>query len=280
VCLGAEAKAANKAAKRQYEYQLKVREQNWMNSLNLTKVERLQHDQNVTAANVGLGDAYSQIQEKFRDEIGAALQEDETNWKQFLHESTGSEMAAAGQTGKSAERIASRDFAGYLAKGSRKAYELTNTARDLSREGAKAAGAARHAQMQSFAKNFIIKNPELAPPKPVYKDVGAASFMDALSIGSSIMGIVSGGVGTAQNISLMTGGSSDRRLKENIKKIGESLSGLGIYKFNYIGKAKKYIGAMADEVLKVVPEAAILADDGFYRVNYSLIDVDFREATV
>jgi hypothetical protein len=71
--------------------------------------------------------------------------------------------------------------------------------------------------------------------------------------------------------------ASDRRLKENIKKIGESISGLGVYKFNYIGKAKQYIGAMADEVIKVVPEAAILGDDGFYRVNYNLIDVDFRE---
>ena len=56
------------------------------------------------------------------------------------------------------------------------------------------------------------------------------------------------------------------------------MSGLGIYRFNYIGQAKKYIGAMADEVIKVVPEAAILGADGFYRVNYDLIDVDFREA--
>ena len=56
------------------------------------------------------------------------------------------------------------------------------------------------------------------------------------------------------------------------------MSGLGIYKFNYIGQAEKYIGAMADEVLKIVPEAAILGDDGFYRVNYDLIDVTFKEA--
>ena len=67
-------------------------------------------------------------------------------------------------------------------------------------------------------------------------------------------------------------------IRDSIKKIGESISGLGIYKFNYIGQAKKYIGAMADEVIKIVPEAAILGYDGFYRVNYNLIDVTFKEA--
>jgi len=40
--------------------------------------------------------------------------------------------------------------------------------------------------MNSFAKNAIIKNPDLAPPKPVMQNVGAAAFMDALSIASSI----------------------------------------------------------------------------------------------
>ena len=40
--------------------------------------------------------------------------------------------------------------------------------------------------MQSFAKNAIIKSPDLAPPAPVYQNVGQAAFMDALSIGSSV----------------------------------------------------------------------------------------------
>ena len=32
----------------------------------------------------------------------------------------------------------------------------------------------------------------MVPPKPVFQDVGAASFMDALSIGSKIVGMASG----------------------------------------------------------------------------------------
>ena len=57
----------------------------------------------------------------------------------------------------------------------------------------------------------------------------------------------------------------------------ESISGLGIYTFNYIGKATQYIGTMADEVLKVKPEAVTIRD-GYMAVNYDLIDVNFEVA--
>ena len=64
---------------------------------------------------------------------------------------------------------------------------------------------------------------------------------------------------------------------KNIKKIGESISGLGIYKFNYIGQVKQYIGAMADEVIKVVTEAVSTMSNGYFGVRYDLIDVQFKE---
>ena len=64
MCLGSEARAANKAAKQNYQHQLKVRERKWMNTLAQTNVERIQHEQTVDAAHVGLGNAYAEIQEK------------------------------------------------------------------------------------------------------------------------------------------------------------------------------------------------------------------------
>ena len=45
---------------------------------------------------------------------------------------------------------------------------------------------ARAEQMQAFSKVAFIKNPDMAPPQPVYQNVAAAAFMDALKIGSSI----------------------------------------------------------------------------------------------
>ena len=189
MCLGAQARAANKAARRNYEYQLRNREANWMQTLSITNTERVMYKQGIDASNLGLANVYSDIEEKFGDQVGQALQEDEANWKDFLQNNQGMKMAASGQTGRSADRISTLDLADYLKKGSRKAYELTESREELTKAGQKAAGMARAEQMNLFAKNAIIKNPDIAPPKPVYQNVAMASFMDALSIASSVASI-------------------------------------------------------------------------------------------
>ena len=186
MCLGAQARAANERARRDYEYKLERREREWMQTLSVTNTERVMHEQGIDSSNLALSQVYGDIQEKFGDQIGQALQDDEQNWKQFLQDNTSGKMAAKGQTGRSAARIGTIELGEYLAKGSRKAYELTEGKRELDKQGQKAAGLARSEQMQSFAKNAIIKNPDLAPPAPVYQNVGAAMFMDALSIASSV----------------------------------------------------------------------------------------------
>ena len=191
MCLGADARAANKRMKRDYEYKLQKREAEWMQTLSLTKTERMMHEQTIDSTNLGLSQVYSDIQEKFGDQIGQALQEDEGNWKQFLQQSKGAELAAAGRTGRSIDRVSTSDLAEYLQKGSRKAYELTESRQELSKSAAKAAGMVRAEQMQSFAKNAIVRSPDLAPPKPVFQNVGYAAMMDALKIvqaGASVVG--------------------------------------------------------------------------------------------
>ena len=62
---------------------------------------------------------------------------------------------------------------------------------------------------------------------------------------------------------------SDRRSKENIRKIGEAKNGLPIYSFRYKGDPEKvtHIGFMADEVEKKHPEAVGLAG-GLKTVDY------------
>jgi len=266
VCLGAQAKAANERAKRDYEYKLEKRERAWMETLSMTKVEHLQYEQGIDASNLGLANTYSEIQEKHGELVDQMVSESQTDWEEFLGKNVGDKLKASGTTGRSADRISAIELGQYLKRGSDKAHKLTKAATQLNRVGAKAAGQAKSQQMQMFTNVAFVKNPDMVPPKPVYQNVGQAAFMDALGIASSIA-----------TIAMPFVPGSDRRLKENIKKIGESISGLGIYKFNYIGKAKQYIGAMADEVIKVVPEAAVLRPDGFYGVNYNLIDVNFKE---
>tara|TARA_R110001592_G_scaffold319021_1_gene596287 strand:- start:1151 stop:2719 length:1569 start_codon:yes stop_codon:yes gene_type:complete len=67
--------------------------------------------------------------------------------------------------------------------------------------------------------------------------------------------------------------TSDRRLKKDIKLIGISPSGLKIYNFKYKNAKEVYQGVMSDEIPK---EAIVKHKDGFDRVNYSMLDVEFK----
>jgi len=70
---------------------------------------------------------------------------------------------------------------------------------------------------------------------------------------------------------------SDRRMKKNIKLIGKSNSGLNIYAFEYINKIfgeGRFQGVMSDEIPQ---EAVIKHQDGYDRVNYSKLDVEFKQ---
>jgi hypothetical protein len=65
---------------------------------------------------------------------------------------------------------------------------------------------------------------------------------------------------------------SDRRLKEDIQLIGKSPAGINIYSFKYKHTNGTYEGVMAQEV----PWARTMTHTGFYAVDYSKVDVEFR----
>jgi hypothetical protein len=72
--------------------------------------------------------------------------------------------------------------------------------------------------------------------------------------------------------------NSDSRLKENILLVGKSPLGINIYQFNYIGKDGLYEGVIAQELLGTEFESAIvLGEDDMYAVDYSKLDVEFKE---
>ncbi len=61
---------------------------------------------------------------------------------------------------------------------------------------------------------------------------------------------------------------SDRRLKSDIEKLGETADGLGVYSFRY-ATPQRYIGLMADEVEEVNPDAVGTLPGGWKIVDYS-----------
>ena len=81
--------------------------------------------------------------------------------------------------------------------------------------------------------------------------------------------------------------TSDRRLKRDIRAAGKSASGIPTYTFKYreglklnegsLDTESTFFGVMAQDLLELAPYAVWKnPDDGYYRVDYSKIDVDFR----
>jgi hypothetical protein len=100
-----------------------------------------------------------------------------------------------------------------------------------------------------------------------------SALQTGLGAASTLAGIYKTMFPSPLNVNYNNTNNSDLRLKENISLIGKSPSGLNIYKFKYLNEDNYYQGVMAQEV----PHASILGEDGFYKVDYSKVDVEFRK---
>ena len=69
---------------------------------------------------------------------------------------------------------------------------------------------------------------------------------------------------------------SDVRLKQDIAQVGVTAHGLPLYIFRYRGQQGLYEGVMAQDVLKVRPDAVVVGADGFYLVDYAKLGIEFR----
>lgn len=77
----------------------------------------------------------------------------------------------------------------------------------------------------------------------------------------------------------LIGTFSDRRLKENIERVGtHERTQLPIYKFSYIKTPdKQYLGVMADDVEKKYPDMVHTMPNGFKAVNYDGLGIRMLE---
>ena len=91
---------------------------------------------------------------------------------------------------------------------------------------------------------------------------GGAGAGGAGAGGAGAGGAGAGGGGSA-------GGSwSDRRLKRNIVRLGETTAGLPLYRFEYVWGGPVYVGVMAQDIAILHPDAVIKDASGYYRVDY------------
>lgn len=72
---------------------------------------------------------------------------------------------------------------------------------------------------------------------------------------------------------------SERRVKENIIRIGTHPLGIGLYLFDYKPEYREkwgygqQFGVMVDEVEKVMPEAVSVHPDGYKMVDYGMLGI-------
>lgn len=98
----------------------------------------------------------------------------------------------------------------------------------------------------------------------LYNGLTSAGLLGGAGAGLGALGTAAG----MDALGLLVPAFSDRRLKQNIERIGTHEAGFGIYRYNYIWSDEPTIGVMADEVEMVNPEA-VRRVDGYAMVDYA-----------
>ena len=104
-------------------------------------------------------------------------------------------------------------------------------------------------------------------------------YQAAPSTLNQITGLGIAGLGAYNAFGGGAAAGSDINLKENVVLLWRADNGMGIYEFEYKPEFKdhalcgrgKFIGYMAQEVEKVMPEAVLIMDNGYKAVNYDMV---------
>ena len=186
MCLGAEARAQNEAARRQYKYQLEKREREWMQELSIYDTKVTQFEINTDNARLAAASAYTENELKRQQARDDAQLKYQDLYIQLLEESPTAKLIASGRTGQSIKKMQASDIAKYGRTVAEIGRELLQNDYSLRQDTAKARAEAEGYIKQSYADVAFQPIEDVAPPQPVMRSVGAAAFMDALSIGTSI----------------------------------------------------------------------------------------------
>ena len=125
-------------------------------------------------------------------------------------------------------------------------------------------------QMPQF-QGYQGSNIAAAPVMAGAQAAGQAA-MDQYGIQSSNVNAQNAGLYNLAGSALMAGrlgAFSDRRLKSNIEQVGTHPLGIGIYDYDIFGNRER--GVMADEVLRVMPNAVSVHPSGFMQVDYGML---------
>ena len=114
--------------------------------------------------------------------------------------------------------------------------------------------------------------PQVGVAAPDYQGVVMNNYNNAMRQYESQMAARSQGLGSIFGAAGSLGGAailaSDRRLKTAIRRIGTLANGIATYAFKYIGDSMHQFGVMAQDVLRIKPDAVHSLPNGYMAVDY------------
>lgn len=111
---------------------------------------------------------------------------------------------------------------------------------------------------------------------------GSEKGSDQVQVSSEVT-VADVAVGVAAGAGMFVGGVlygllsfSDERLKTDIVKVAETVDGIGIYTFRFLGDDRSWRGVMAQEVLEKRPNAVVRGPNGYLMVNYAMLGMQLE----
>ena len=186
MCLGASARAANENARRRYKYENERRERKWMQTISVYNAQKVKYEEDVQ--NAGLAQAQAKVYQQEMMDLarGEAQLKYAELFRTLLKDSAYGKLVAAGQTGQSTRRRGTLDYAKYGRDVSDISRKLVLNDRELARKSSAEIAKFKQFKDDAFAKLAFQPIPDVAPPQPVMRNVGAEAFMEGLSIASKV----------------------------------------------------------------------------------------------
>ena len=190
MCLGAGAKARNKAKLNAYKRADQERVSDAMGKISTTKAKNISYEIAKDDAGIELSKVFASADIQMANQSDQIVQRDQARFIKYLSGSIGEKMAASGnQTGRrGASFTKAIELGQYLAAGSEDANKFLKSSYAIKLKNEDARNKAKNYQDKLFADRMNIDVFQRPPEKPVYENVAMAALTEGLGIASSIVG--------------------------------------------------------------------------------------------
>ena len=174
----AEASAQNKAAQRQYEHKLKIRERKWMMDTSLFKTKVVQFDKNISEMNLAAKKAYTESQINLNNVRVKAMLDHSEDFKSMLEAEGIIEAGAAerGVRGASVMKMLNMNLAKLGMANAQRSRALTQSEYAFKLGNERIRNQLVSDKNTEWSKVSTQLVPDIAPPKPVKRNVGLTLF--------------------------------------------------------------------------------------------------------